>query len=59
MNRQYRINPGYSYRDGQNVVRGAGEVIELAEDVVNLQPNSVTLVEDETPAEAAEPPHEA
>jgi hypothetical protein len=45
--KMYRINPGYSYRDGAGNVRGAGELIELADDVVALQPNSVTLVPDE------------
>lgn len=51
----YRINPGYSYRDGAGVVRQAGELIELADDVVAQQPNSVALVvEDEAAAESTE-----
>lgn len=52
--KMYRINPGYSYRDGAGQVRGAGELIELADDVVALQPNSVTALPDEEQAEPAE-----
>lgn len=48
----YRINPGYSFRDSCNTVRGGDELIELAEDFAQQHREKVTQVEE--PAGAAE-----
>jgi len=53
----YLINPGHTYRRGDNTLATAGDTIELDPDVAAQFPGSVTLVEpaaetNPTPTEA-------
>lgn len=42
--KQYRINPGHSFRMGDGQVKGHGEVIDLADDVAAANPGAVDEV---------------
>jgi hypothetical protein len=41
----YRIRPGHTFRDSDDSIKGAGEIIELAADTAKLHADKVDLVQ--------------
>lgn len=45
MSKQYRIRPGYSFRDSDESVKTAGDTIELADDVAAANAEKIEPLE--------------